>query len=123
MVSITDIASLGKVNREISRINNGLVSLPLPTTNTGGTRNLNVQGKRRFITIQGNFPGTIAEITAFILDIEDWVNNGVQAARDYTNTFSQVFSVLGADFEWQYDNSSNRNIVYTLQMVEGGTIS
>ena len=122
-ISITDITTLGNIVRERNRITNRIISASLPLTNTSGTRNVNLLGKKRLIIIQAILDGSNAEIATFIADIEEWNNNGVQSTRTYTNSFGVTYNVICTDFEWDYTLISIRQIAYSMELVEGGTIS
>ena len=120
MVNITNISSLGNVYTESCSIKNNLLQISLPSILGGTTANkslLNILGKTRNITLTGAFPGSVAEITAFIVDMEEWANNGAQTARTYTGTFFSI-SVLCDDFTWDYANSPF-SVNWRLALIQG----
>ena len=128
--SISNITDLVNFIDEDLRIFNKLITASIPLGNTETTRNINLRGKKRVITVTGvqtgiNYAGasTEAKINAFIADIEDWINNGVQTTRIYTDSFGNTASVLCIDFVRTRNIEATGRIIYTLTMVQGGTIS
>ena len=127
MVSISTITSLGNVLRERNRITNRVISWTIPTTDTSKTRNINLLGKKRIITLLGQFSGSTAEMSAFIDEVEAWINEAgvlkTQSTRSYINSFSKTYNVICLDFYWEYTSQFKRKIDYIFELVQGGTIS
>jgi len=122
-LNISGVSSLGNVFRESNRITNSTISFSVPTTSTAGTRNINLLGKKRIITLLGKFTGTNAQIASFIADLESWVNSGIQSTRVLTSSFGATYNVICTAFEWDYTTDSVQQIIYILETVQGGTIS
>ena len=126
MVSISGISSLGDVNSESIVIDNNLMNIPrpnvLPNSDTSTVSVINLLGKIRRITLSGIFEGTNAEITAFVDDIEDWVNDGRQSARTYTSSFSGSFSVLCDSFNYDYSIETPFHITWSMELIEGSAL-
>ncbi len=128
--SITNITDLGNIIDEDNRIFNKVITAPIPFGNTSTTRNVNLKGKKRLITLTAvqtgfSYAGATAEakIKAFIADVEEWINNGVQTTRTYTDSFANTYAVLCIDFNWTRTTIATGRIAYTMVLIQGGLIS
>jgi hypothetical protein len=114
--------NLGLVYSEQHQINVRFVDFNIPLTSDTGYTALNLLGKTRFIVVQGAQDGTgytigdtpNERLREFILDMEAWVNAGVQFARTYYDTFGATYSVYCADFTWIRSTKDPQRVLYTL---------
>lgn len=129
MVSISGISSLGVVINERINLSNNLLKLPRPTllsgssTNSSNTTVVNLLGKLRVVTLSGYFVGTDAEILVFVNAMNTWTNSGRQTSKTYTPSFGDAFSVLCDVWEWERSNEFHNRIDYSIELIEGGTLS
>lgn len=128
--SITNITDLGNVIDYDNRIFNKVITAPIPFGNTGTTVNVNLKGKKRVITLTGIQTGVLyagadvaAKIKAFVVDVEEWINNGVQSTRTLTDALGNTYEVLCIDFVWSQATIATGRVVYTMTFIEGGLIS
>lgn len=125
--SIARIENMGVVLSEQNSITNSVLSISIPTTSTAGTRNVNLLGKKRVITIQGinigtgyTNPGTEQGIKNFIADVENWVNEGIQHSSTVTDSFGHTYTCICTNFTWTRSENNPTWLVYSMTLVEGG---
>ena len=124
-VSITGISSLGYVTGIRITVDNSLIVLPRPSILGGDTSDvsvINLMGKTRRVTINGLFTGTTSEITAFITDMNAWVNSGFQDNATLTTIHSGSFSVLCDSFTYDKNENTPNHITYTIELIEGSKL-
>ena len=124
-VSISGITSLGNVTSVQVTIDNSLIVLPTPSIADGTTAEvsvINLLGKTRRVSISGLFYGSEAEITAFVTDVNAWVNSGFQDSATFTSIHSGSFSVLCDSFSYSKNENTPNHISYNLELIEGSKL-
>jgi len=122
-ISISGISDLGHIVSESNQITNRVISFTMPTQDTSKAITLNLMGKKREVILQTQFTGTLAQIKAFIDDIEEWINNSsgltsIQTGRTYTSTFGHTYKMFCTNFQWTYNLESTQKINVLMQLVE-----
>lgn len=122
-ISIANITSLGYVKSENINVTNNVLSFPLPLCNTDANTAINIMGKVRNIIITGDFTGTESVQAAFIADIEEWINTGIQERRIYTSRHNNQYYVICTDFNWTTEEGVVGHMSYTMTLVEANVLS
>lgn len=117
--------TLGKVVRENNEIVVPFTDFSTPFAGTTGNIEFNLGGKVRIIIVQGyhegdGFDGADAneKLGDFIYEMEEWVNDGVQTKKVYTDSFANVYNVHAHNWSWERSIDSRPRIIYTLIMRE-----
>ena len=121
----TGTESLGTIFREQNKIQVKLLGGKLPASSSSGNVELNLGGKIRTIIVQGasdgvGFTGATPEqqLAQFVYRMEEWVNNGIQTLRVYTDSLNEEYNVHCVDWTWIRSFSDPNRILYTLTLRE-----
>lgn len=115
------MTSLGTVNKEDSTKDAGLFQMPLPASNSSAAILLDIFGASRTITISGVFTGTVAAVSAFIVELDNLVN-GAQSSRVYSSDKSGTsYNVLVSSATWNAEEGAVTKVDFTINMTEGST--
>src|SRR6056297_3503621 len=92
---------LGVVFSEQNQINILLSEKPIPGKSTRGNVGINLNGKRRLITVQGKQDGssfdgltTDQRLKDFVYEMEEYINANVQGRFQFVDSLGNIYNVL-----------------------------
>lgn len=116
---------LGAVQSESHTKNSSLFNQPLPATDSSSSILLDLFGMSRTITIEGIFTDTVANIRTFIGVIEGFAA-GTQTGLKFVSsliTSPASYNTFIESFTWNYVKGAPDHINYSLNLIEGASVS